>query len=235
MLSNWLNFGGILSKNFSEFVPKISNAFFPSWTCYLLYLRNGWSNWCETKRKWVDWMLRWLLYLWPRPLTSTFDLEFSRSNCISGMGGPIVMERKGRESIGCPEVKKVWKWVDWALRWLGYLWPLPLTFKVKLYHGNGRPDCHGTKGTGVDRMTWCETLSKWVNWMLRWVGYLWPWPLTFKVKLYLGNGRPDSHGTKETWDDRMPRCETEPPCNLETEDTVGDRGDLRCRRFRRLV
>ena len=25
-------------------------------------------------------------------LTLTFDLEFSRSNCISGMGGPIVME-----------------------------------------------------------------------------------------------------------------------------------------------
>ena len=27
--------------------------------------------------------------------------EFSRSNCISGMGGPIVMERKEREAIGC--------------------------------------------------------------------------------------------------------------------------------------
>ena len=39
------------------------------------------------------------------PLTLTFDIEFSRSNCISGMGGPIVMERKGRESIGCPDVK----------------------------------------------------------------------------------------------------------------------------------
>ena len=39
------------------------------------------------------------------PLTLTFDLEFSGSNCISGMGGPIVMERKGWESIGCPDVK----------------------------------------------------------------------------------------------------------------------------------
>ena len=39
------------------------------------------------------------------PLTLTFDLEFSRSNCISGMGGPIVMERKGWESLGCPDVK----------------------------------------------------------------------------------------------------------------------------------
>ena len=38
-------------------------------------------------------------------LTLTFDFEFSRSNCISGMGGPIVMEWKGQESIGCPDVK----------------------------------------------------------------------------------------------------------------------------------
>ena len=35
------------------------------------------------------------------PLTWTFDLEFWRSNCILGMEGPIVMERKGQESIGC--------------------------------------------------------------------------------------------------------------------------------------
>ena len=38
-------------------------------------------------------------------LTLTFDLKFSRSNCILGMGGLIVMERKGWESIGCPDVK----------------------------------------------------------------------------------------------------------------------------------
>ena len=39
------------------------------------------------------------------PLILTFDLEFLRSNCISGMGGPIVMEQKWQESIGCPDVK----------------------------------------------------------------------------------------------------------------------------------
>ena len=41
----------------------------------------------------------------PLTLTFIFDLEFSRSNCISGMGDPIVMEGKGRESIGCPDLK----------------------------------------------------------------------------------------------------------------------------------
>ena len=39
------------------------------------------------------------------PLTLNFDLEFFRSNFILGLNGPIVMERKGCESIGCPVVK----------------------------------------------------------------------------------------------------------------------------------
>ena len=85
------------------------------------------------------------------------------------------------------------------------LWPW--IFKVKLYLGNGRPDCHGTKGTGVDRMPWCEILRKWVSWTLHWLGYLSPWRLTFKVKLYHGNGRPDGHGTRGTGADRMNWCE----------------------------
>ena len=41
------------------------------------------------------------------PLTLTFDLELSRSNCISGMGGPNVMVRRGQELIGCPDVKRL--------------------------------------------------------------------------------------------------------------------------------
>ena len=72
---------------------------------------------------------------------------------------------------------------------------------------------------------WCETKIKWINWMLCWLGYLWPWIL--KVKLYLGNGRPDCHGTKGTGVDRVPWCETQPLCDLEAEDTVRDLGDLR--------
>ena len=106
MLSTWLNFGEILPRIFFLRIFSLNfKSVFPSWTFYLPYLRNGWSSWCETKRKWVNWMLCWLGYLLPWPLTLNFDLEFSRSNCISGMGGPIVMEWKGRESTGCPDVK----------------------------------------------------------------------------------------------------------------------------------
>ena len=120
------------------------------------------------------------------PLTLTFDLEFLRSNCISGLGGPIVTERKERESIGCPDVKhkgneSTRHCTDWGTfdldRW-------PWIFKVRLYLGNGKPDCHGTKGMGVNRMPWCKR---------------------------------------------------QPLCDLEAEETVWDRGDLRCRRFRRLI
>ena len=114
------------------------------------------------------------------PLILTFDLEFSRSNCISRFGGPIVMERKGTGVDRMPWCETQWKWVKWMLRWLGYLWPW--IFKVKLYLRNGRSDCHRTKGTGVDRMTWCETLRKWVNWTLCWLEYLWPWHLTLNFQ-----------------------------------------------------
>ena len=92
------------------------------------------------------------------PLTLTFDLEFSRSNCISGMGGQIVMERRGTGVDRMPWCETVKKWVNGTLRWLGYFWPLPLTlyFQGQIVSRNGRPDSHGTKGTGVYRIPWCK-------------------------------------------------------------------------------
>ena len=190
------------------------------------------------------------------------------------------------------------KWVNWnalltrvplILTFDLHLWPW--IFKVKLYLGNGCPDCHGTKGTGVNMMPWCETLRKWVNWTLRWLGVpltlifdlqfarsncisgmggllimerkrreskgcpdvkhwgnestgrcpdrgtfdLCLWSSIFKVKLYLGNGRPDYHGMKGMGVNRMPWCKRQPLCDLEAEETVRDRGDLRRQRFRRLI
>ena len=52
------------------------------------------------------------------------------------------------------------------------IWPWIL--KVKLYLGNGRPDCHRTKGTGVDRMPWCEAqpLGDPRQRILLWTGWL---------------------------------------------------------------
>ena len=114
---------------------------------------------------------------------------------ILRMVGPIDVKQKVNDSTRCYADQGIFDLDIW-----------PWIFKVKLYLGNGRPDCHGTKGTGVDRMPWCETLRKWVNWTLHWLGCLWPW--IFKVKLYLRNGMPDCHRTKGTGVDRMPWCET---------------------------
>ena len=55
-----------------------------------------------TKGMWVDRMLDSLcdFELWPHPWPWIFRVNFWNS-CISGMGGPINMEWKGYESIGC--------------------------------------------------------------------------------------------------------------------------------------
>ena len=44
----------------------------------------------------------------------------------------------------------------------------------------------------------------------------------FKVKLYLGNGRLDGHGTKAKGVIRIPWCKTQPLCDPEAEDIVTD-------------
>ena len=175
MLPTWLNFGGnlVLVNLFEKFQIRSSQV--ENSICHIIVMVGP----IDVKQKEMSRLDATLTRV---PLTLTFDLEFSRSNCISGMGGPIAMEWKGQGS-----------------------------------------------------MSWCETLRKWVNWMLGWLGYPWPWPLTFKVKLYLGIWRPDCHGTKGTGDDRMPWCETQPLCDLQAQDIVRDRGDLGCHRFCRLV
>ena len=147
-------------------------------------------------------------------LTLTFDFHLwpwiSKVKLYLGNGRPDSHGTEGTGVDGIPWFESLRKWVNWMLCWLGTfdldLWPW--IFKVKLHLVNGRSNCHGAKGTGVDRMSWCETLKKWVNWTLCWLGYLWPW--IFKVKLYLGNGRTNCHGTKGARVDRMPWCETQP-------------------------
>ena len=53
------------------------------------------------------------------------------------MVGPIDVKQKGNESTGCC--------ADWGTFDLEFLRPNCIS-------GIGRPDCHGTKGTGVDGM-----------------------------------------------------------------------------------
>ena len=70
MLSTWLDFGGILLETLflSNFLWKFRMCFFKV-KLYWTYLRNGWSDWCETKRRCIGWILGELcdLPLWPHP------------------------------------------------------------------------------------------------------------------------------------------------------------------------
>ena len=187
--------------------------------------------WNKEKMSQLDAMLTGV----PLILTSDLDLEFSRSNCISGMWGSIVMEWKGWELIGCPDVKHNGsETTGWCADW-GYF---DLEFsRSNCSSGMGGLIVMEPKGR---ESTWCPDVKHWGN---EWTGHyadwgtfdlhLWPW--IFKFKLYLGNGKPDCYGTKGTAVDSMPWWKTEPLCDLEEEDTVRDRGDLRCRRFFRLV
>ena len=68
------------------------------------YLRNGMANWHRTKGMWVDRMFdpccgfQHSPHPWPWPWI--FKVKFWKC-CISGIGWPIDMERKGCESIEC--------------------------------------------------------------------------------------------------------------------------------------
>ena len=137
------------------------------------------------------------------PFTLTFDLEFSRSTCISGIGDPDVMERQVRGIFDL----ELWHWIC----------------KANLYLGNGRPDCHGSKG-------WSRYYAL-MDAALTGV----PLTLNFQGQIVSRNGSPDCHETKGMGVDRVPWRETQSLSDLEAEDAARDRVDLRCRRFRRLA
>ena len=67
-------------------------------------LTNGMPDWHGTKGIWVNWMLDlccdFQLWLHPWPWPWIFSIKVWNS-CIPGMGGPIDMEGKGYESMGC--------------------------------------------------------------------------------------------------------------------------------------
>ena len=67
MVTTWLDFGGIVSETL--FSSKISDVFYQGQTLYWTYLRNGWSDWCETKWRCIGWIPGelWEFDLWPHP------------------------------------------------------------------------------------------------------------------------------------------------------------------------
>ena len=103
-------------------------------------------------------------------LTHDLDLGFRRSVFEIALsqerGGPINMEQKGCESIGCYTYSVT----------LNYDFDLDFwrsNFK-KLYHRNKRVDLNGTKRMSVDSML--DPSYDFKVWP-----HPWPWPRIFKV------------------------------------------------------
>ena len=97
------------NRYFSKFSLKISDVFFQGQTLFWPYLWNGWSDWCETKRMCISWILDIIRDLdlwphsWPWPWMFQGCIKF-RNSCISGIVGLIDVKWKGSELI--------WYWAD---------------------------------------------------------------------------------------------------------------------------
>ena len=84
----WRNSVG--NSFFAKFSSKISDVFFQGQALYWTYLRNGSSDWCETKRRSIGWILGELcdLDLWPDswPWPCSFKVKVW-NDLTWGMGG----------------------------------------------------------------------------------------------------------------------------------------------------
>ena len=129
-----------------------------------------------TKGMWVNRMLHLLCdfqcppHPWPWPWI--FKVKFWKC-CISGMEGPIDMEQKRCESIGC--------YTHFVTFNIPLTHDLDLGFSrsnfENVYLRNGRADWHGTKAMWIDRMLHplCDCQHS---------PHPWPWPWIFKVKIW---------------------------------------------------
>ena len=85
MVINRLDFGGILFETLflPNFLRKILDVFFQGQTLYWTYLRNGWSDWCET----IEYRANYVILT--VDLIHDFDLWFFKvkfqNSCISGI------------------------------------------------------------------------------------------------------------------------------------------------------
>ena len=96
----WSNF--VENCYFGKFSSKFSDVFFQGQTLFWPYLRNGWSDWCETKRKCIGWTLGTIYDL--DVDLGCFKVKF-RNSSISGIVGLIDVKWKGSELI--------WYWTDY--------------------------------------------------------------------------------------------------------------------------
>ena len=122
---------------FWKFSIKISDVFFQGQTLFWPYLRNGWSDWCETKRKCIGCILGTICDLerWPHS-----PLDVSRSNLEKAL------YHRNCWSDWCEMKRKLVNMILGRLYDLAlwpHPWPCPCSFKVRVWNsfisGIGRP------------------------------------------------------------------------------------------------
>ena len=120
----------VVNCYFGKFSLKILDVFFHGQTLFWSYLSNCWSDWCETKRKCIGWILGticdldlWLhSWHWPWMFQGQISKALYLRNCWSD----------------CCEMKR--KWVNMILGRLYDLalwphsWPWPWSFKVRVWN-----------------------------------------------------------------------------------------------------
>ena len=130
---------------------------------------------------------------WPWPLI--FKVKFWKC-CMSGMGGPIDMERKGCEPIGC---KTHLVTLNYDLTHDLDPWFSRSNFEKVITQERDAWSTWNERDVSrlnVGPMLWLSTLTSPMTWTLNFqrqiLKLLYPW-----------NGRVDQHGTKGMWVDRV--------------------------------
>ena len=149
---------------FRQIALKILDVFFQGQTPFWPYLRNDWSDWCETKRKCIGLILGIIcdLDLWPHswPWPWMFQGQISKylylRNCWSDW---CEMKRKWVDMI----LGRLYDIAPWP-----HPWPWPWSFKVTVWN------CY-ISGMGWPIDMDYGTKRMWVIHSWPWYWLVWPW------------------------------------------------------------
>ena len=149
-------------KILEEFCWKFSSGVFFHCFRWVLFkvkhsFGHSWSNWHETKRKWIGWILGQLcdLDIWPHPWpwSEHFKVKFWDSSAI---GGLMDVKQKGSKSFG--------HWTMWTFC---VTTPMILNFNFQGQHLK-KPS---------PRNAWVDRHGMKVMWVYH--SWLWHWTLNF--------------------------------------------------------
>ena len=132
---------------------------FQGQTLFWTFLRNGWSDWCETKRKYIGWMLGIICDLDHRPHSWPWPWIFQGLiSKLLYLGNCWSVKWKGSELIGY--------WADYMTLPFDHTHDLDLAVSRSESEITLSQEWHG-------RLTWNERMGVIHSWPWSWL--VWPW------------------------------------------------------------